>query len=885
MDTVLAGLQSALEGRYRIERELGRGGMATVYLARDLKHNRSVALKVLQPDLAAALGPERFLREVQLTASLQHPHILSVYDSGEAAGRLWYTMPFVEGETLSARLGRERQLPLDDALQIARNILAALAYAHSHGVIHRDIKPENILLESGEAVLADFGIARAISAAGGEHLTQTGMTVGTPAYMSPEQAAGGTELDGRSDLYSVGCVLYEMLAGEPPYTGPTAQAILAKRFLEPVPHLRTLRETVPEPVEGAVTKALAKVPADRWASAGEFAHALTAATSGSAPATLPTAVGVPQLPAHRRRLRGARAALVGLGVLAGLAVAVLIARGVHGHHPSAAGPKMLAVLPFENLGRAEDEYFADGLTEEITSRLASVSGLGVISRTSANQYKKTTKSLKQVGRELGAGYLLEGSVRWEKPTGGPSRIRVTPQLIQVADDRHLWADRYDAELADVFQVQGTIAQEVTAALDVALRPPERQALTNKPTSNLDAYTRYLRAEQLFDQSDVTAPKMRAIAELYERALALDSNFARAAAHLSILDATMYWLYVDRTDARLAQAKAAAELALRREPNLAEAHEAMGYYYYYGLQAYDHALEELGTALRAQPSNSEVLEAIGRVQRRKGQLKEALATLRRAAELDPRSVSIGEDLAHTLTVLRSYPEAINTWDRVLTLAPDLAEGYAAKAEALLLWRGDTLGAREVVRQGIDRVGLARTVYPVFGTSNGFEFLLLLSDVAPRDVAHLSLAGFQADTNTYLTFKAQWHFAHRRSSLGRVYADSARRYLELKVHERPQDNYWHQALGAAYAMLGRKADAVREDRRGIELMPADNVWGRVFALTASAYTRALASQPDTAMDLLEHLLATPARIPRPLLRIDPFWDSLRNNPRFERLIAGK
>src|SRR4029077_12109909 len=212
--------------------------------------------------------------EIRTTAQLQHPHILTVLDSGQAAGQLWYTMPYVEGESLRDRLNREKQLPLDDALQVARNVLAALAYAHNHGVIHRDIKPENILLEGDEAVVADFGIARAISAAGAERLTQTGMSVGTPAYMSPEQAAGGGELDGRSDLYSLGCVLYEMLAGEPPYPGPTPQAILAKRFLEPVPHLRTLRESVPEVVEQAVARALPKVPADRYATASQFAQAL-----------------------------------------------------------------------------------------------------------------------------------------------------------------------------------------------------------------------------------------------------------------------------------------------------------------------------------------------------------------------------------------------------------------------------------------------------------------------------------------------------------------------------------------------------------------------------------------------------------------------------------
>src|SRR5213080_1240039 len=277
----LARVQAALAGRYTIERELGRGGMAAVYLAQDRKHHRPVAIKVLKPELAAALGPERFLREIDTAARLTHPHILPLHDSGEAAGWLYYVMPYVEGETLRDRLEREGQLPLEEAVRITREVASALSYAHAHDVVHRDVKPENILLSGGEAVVADFGIARAITRAAGSGLTEAGIPVGTPAYMSPEQASAARAVDGRSDIYSLGCVLYEMLVGEPPYTGPSAQMVIAKRFTDPVPSVRRLRDTIPPAIDGAVSKALGKAPADRFVTAAQFAEALT---SSSAPA-------------------------------------------------------------------------------------------------------------------------------------------------------------------------------------------------------------------------------------------------------------------------------------------------------------------------------------------------------------------------------------------------------------------------------------------------------------------------------------------------------------------------------------------------------------------------------------------------------------------------
>ncbi|MGH7712634.1 MAG: protein kinase domain-containing protein, partial [Gemmatimonadaceae bacterium] len=429
MTSELDRLRTALEDRYAVEREIGRGGMASVYLAQDLKHGRPVAIKVLSEEVGAAIGADRFLREIQVAARLNDPHIVPLYDSGNADGLLYYVMPYVEGETLAARLQRERQLSFGDVLSITRDVAQGLAYAHAQGVLHRDIKPANILLSRDSAVVADFGIARALTTAAGERLTSGGIVLGTPDYMSPEQAFGQSHLTERSDVYSLGCVVYEMLAGTPPFTGVSQPAIIARHAADPVPSLRTVRATLPAAVERVVVRALAKAPNDRYATTTELLQALTEALQpASSGATLV------QAPPARRRLTPIIAGAIALLLI--VAAAILLTRQSGDKGGSAARvPPMLAVLLFENLGPPDDTYFADGMTDEITTRLSHISGLGVISRNSALQFNARTTPIREIARQLGAQWILVGTIRTDRRSDGSGNVRVTPRLFRASNDR------------------------------------------------------------------------------------------------------------------------------------------------------------------------------------------------------------------------------------------------------------------------------------------------------------------------------------------------------------------------------------------------------------------------------------------------------------------
>ncbi|MEO7367845.1 MAG: protein kinase [Gemmatimonadaceae bacterium] len=564
--------QTALGDRYTIENELGRGGMATVYRARDPRHDRTVAVKVLNPDVAASIGTERFLQEIKTVARLTHPHIVPVHDSGETGGVLYYVMPHIEGETLRDRINRDKKLPASEVVRLTRTLASALDFAHRHGVVHRDIKPENIMLLEGEPLILDFGIAKAISAAGGESLTRTGIAIGTPAYLSPEQASGETQLDGRSDQYSLACVVYEMITGQPPFVANTSQGVIAKRFSER-PQPLPAGSSVPSAGSDVLLRALSLDPGDRYLTVSEFATVLARAIPAEVADT---------------------------------------------------GRRSIAVLPFTNMSAdADNEFFTDGISEEIINALTKVRALDVASRTSAFAFKGNKEDISAIGRKLKVHTVLEGSVR-----KAGNRLRISTQLIDVATSFQMWSERYDREMEDVFAIQDEIATSIVNALKVVLTEKEEAAIKKIPTQSIRAYEYYLRGRQLFHQR--RAETLDAAEDLYRRAIALDPDYALAFAGLADCSCFRFFEHAGGDEA-LAQAESASRRALKLDPELAEAHASRGLALTYQ-RRFDEASEEFERAMQLDTNLYEAPWYYARSLQAQGNLDHAVMLYERAAEL-------------------------------------------------------------------------------------------------------------------------------------------------------------------------------------------------------------------------------------------------------------
>jgi serine/threonine-protein kinase len=720
--------------------------MATVYLAHDLRHDRPVALKVLHPELAATLGPERFLKEIRLTAGLQHPHILPLHDSGEAAGLLWYTMPYVEGESLRDRLRREHQIPIELALGIAREVADALDCAHRAGVIHRDIKPDNILLTKSHALVADFGVARALTAAGTERLTETGLAVGTPAYMSPEQAAGDQALDARSDIYSLGCVLYEMLAGQPPFTGASAQAIIARRLAGPVPSVRVVRETVPESVDDVLARAMAKTPADRFASAREFQEALASGPAGTSGTVRPRGG------ARRRRLVTIGSASA-LAVIAGL----YFLRDWPANRPT-GNLTTLAVLPFQTLGASEESRILGmGIPDAIITRLANVRQLRVRPTSAILRYEGLPVDVQEAGRTLATDYVVVGTIQ-----PAADRLRVSVQLVQSRDGTPRWGEHYDVGRQEMLSLQDSIAGKISSALAIRMTMAEQDRVYHRYTQNADAYELYLEGRSQLVR--LTKESTLAAIAAFERALRLDSRYALALAGLAMASADMHLRFASGPEVKTwgARAEEEARRALALDSNLAEAHLAMAAVYRKAEFNWEGTLDEGRRALELNPSldlphyyRAAAFYHLGLLDLASREVDEALA-------VNPVNYVEQFRTQGIIALIAGKPaEAIPLFEKVRRLSDrPVSDSYLAQA---YFYAGDTARAEAML-----------------------DTLSRSSSASAAARARATLASFLAADGE------------------RAKADGLLRSVESGTYT---DHHVAASMGSAYAQLGWSAEAVR------------------------------------------------------------------------------
>ncbi len=861
-------------GSFEIMEMIGQGGMGEVYLAHDTKLDRSVAIKSMPAELARdPIVRARFQREAKLLASLSHPNIAVIHDileQDEGAGYL--ILEYVPGETLAERIARE-PLELAEALSIGQQVAEAVSAAHEKSVVHRDLKPGNIkLTPDGKVKVLDFGLAKASVSDGksGEATTtQQGRVIGTPAYMSPEQARGKA-IDHRTDIWSFGCIMYQMLTGHLPFEGETATDTLA-HIIEREPDWELLPESTPPNIQVLLRCCLEKDPRRRLRDIGDAGIAISETLS--LPATGPAVT----IPAKSRRMTMIIGAVI-IIVLSTIAVWFISSKQTR----PASKEIRLAVLPFENLGPVEDEYFAAGITDAITARLAGIHGLGVISRQSAIQYKKREKDTRQIAKELGVDYILEGTVQRERPSDPTSRVRIIPQLIKASDDTHMWAQTYDDDMSEVFAVQSDLAERVAQALDITLLEPERQALALEPTENMEAYGYYLRGNEYYhrssDENDV-----RIAIRMYEKAAELDPKLALAYTQLSRAHLNMYWFHYDHSKERLAMAKQAVDKALELNPDLPEGHLALGHYYYQGHLDYDRAMEQFTIVRKSQPSNSQLIAYVGFVQRRQGKFEQGLANIKKAAELDPLSNTLAVDVGTTFKFLRKYTEAESYYERAISLAPDNADAYNLKGLLYLIWEGNTDKARAVLEEGLKNTKATENIELV----NSLATVDVFDGDYQEALDRLSLKSEDLDLLEFFTpssLRCALIYSYmNREELAKKYYEDARSILESKIQEQPEDARFHSSLGIAYAGLGRKEDAIHKGKLAVELLPiSKEAISGSFRIVDLAQIYVMVGEFDAAIDQLEFLLSIPSELSIPLLRLDPAWNPLRDHPRFKKLL---
>jgi TolB-like protein/predicted Ser/Thr protein kinase len=865
-------------GDYELEEEIGRGGQGVVYRARQKSLNRTVALKMV------GLGPwateahlKRFRLEAEAAAGLDHPGIVPIYEVGEREGFCYFSMRLIEGGALDAVVRRE-PLSIRQAVELTATMARSVHYAHERGVLHRDIKPGNILLDAkGAPHLTDFGLARLVEAE--STVTRTAEFLGTPSYIAPEQAGGdeSAEPTRATDVYGVGAVFYQLLTGRPPFAGRTAfetvRLVLGTEPRAP----RLWNPKVDRDLATICLKCLEKDPGRRYGSALALAEDLERWLRDEPIRARRTGIFARGRKWVRRN--ATVAALVASLVALVAAVGTMVWKSESARRPMPTG---IAVLPFENLSaQKENAYLADGVQDDIVTKLAKIAGLKVISRSSVMQYRGA-RNTRQIGTALRVSHVLEGSVRRER-----GRIHLNAQLIDTRTDTHVWAEEFDRDVAEMFALQGEIARKVAEQLHVKISPAEALAIARPPTVDLAAFDLYARAENLLLTTNLNGngkADLFEAAALLQQATALDPSFFQAYCELAYAHDTLYFFGFDHTPARLARAEAAIAAAFRLRPDAGEAHLTRAGNLYRGYLDYEGALAELAIARRTLPNDHRVFALEGYVERRRGRQEEALVSLERAAELDPRNSFLLEQLAMSYQDLRRYSAAKATLARARAIDPDDLDVQLASANLELIWNADT----RPLHQMLDEI---RTKNPAAMPSVSDS--LLTCALAERDTtaARNALAALGRDTfgNDAVRFPPSFG----EGLIARMTNDPSRArafFLAARVEQekivRAQPNYGPPlcVLGLIDAGLGRKEEALREGRRAVALLPREkDASNGAHMIEYLAMIAAWVGEKDLACEQLAVAVRPPIGLSYGQLKLLPFWDPLRGDPRFEKLVA--
>lgn len=847
---------------FRIIRKIGSGGMGDVYLAEDGKLKRQVALKFLAKKyLTDSVAKIRFTREAQAAAALDHQNVVAIHEVNEYKGRPFFAMQYIEGKSLKDYISGAR-LKISEVIEIAIQVCSALRAASEKGIVHRDIKPSNILIGlTGRVTVVDFGLAKI---RGEEKLTESGSTIGTYNYMSPEQAEG-KELDERSDIFSFGVVLYEMITAKRPFKGADTASILhAITHDDPEP-LARFKSGVPGHLQDVLDRALQKDPELRYQTAADLFSDLRR-------------VEVRQYPAKTRKR---------ISIITAFSIVFVATIGFSIYSKFFADiprksdfSKRIAVLPFRNIGSPDQEYFADGITDEITTKLAKISRLGVISSTSAIKYKNTTKSTKEIGNELDVDYVLQGTIRWDR-SQTQNLVIISPQLVRVNDDMHVWAESYERVLDEIFSVQSRIAKSVASALHVTLFESEQRELESRPTTNLNAYDYYLRANVYLNRGSLKEDILASI-ELYQRAVSEDKDFSLAYAGLGLAHLKMYWFGRDQTNERRELANIAIEKAILLDPHLPEVHVALGYYNYWGGLDYEKALEEFSIAQKSQPNSSDIFEASAYVYRRRGEFDKALKNLEMALSLDPFSTyssklgGIAFELGNTQYRLRNWKEARRFLTLSIEISPDNFYSYSRMIRLFIYEKGNVDSARVILDKATSIITpaylLEDRLWLEALDGNFEEALDMLQSPGEEPADYYLLKGFL-------------YYLMDDEELKHLYYDSARIELEFIVKNEPNLPWFRRYLGIAYAGLGRNNDAIRECKTAIDLFPVsrDPFYHGPMNIEALAQVYAMVGDAEHAVQQLELLLALPAGlISIPYLKLAPEYTQIRQDSLFQNLL---